>query len=128
MGTTGINARCGGVAAEYYAGSATTKTDLAVWTDRNEFIVQSDAGTTSTNRASYLMQIFPLTTNNSGDTASGLANGELSYSAGEYSTSGGPIKVLGFQLAPGETVSAANVKCIVRIVSGVGIWGGATHG
>jgi hypothetical protein len=132
LAATNTTARIVGVAAEYYAGSATTKTDIAVWTDRNEFVIQcdGDGATTSTNRASYLMQQGPLTTNAAGNTASGLSSGELDFSVLEYTTTAAnPLKVIGIQLLPGETATGAQqVKCIVKLQHGFGLWTETTHG
>lgn len=108
-----------GVAAEYYAGSATTKTDLAVWSAHDhEFLIQSDGGTTSTDRASYLMKNFALVNPASGVTASGLSKSELDFSSGQLSTGTNPLRAIGFRLHPGDTVKGANVNVVVRFNDG----------
>lgn len=118
--TTGVVTNLVGVAAEYYAGSATTKTDLAVWSIKpgSRFLIQSDGGTTSTNRASYLFENHVPTTLTQGNTITGLAAFELDFSSGSATATDSPLKVIGFQLEAGGTVAAPNPVCIVEFVHG----------
>jgi hypothetical protein len=109
-----------GVAAEYYAGSATTKTDLAVWPGEDQvYVIQSDGSLT--NRASFLHRNFPVVSPAGGNTASGLSTMELDASGGSITATNQAIKVIGFQLMPGDTVATTNVNCLAQFVHG-SIW------
>jgi len=108
-----------GVAAEYYSGSAMTKTDIAAWSARNhKFLIQSD-GTTTTgvNRTSYLMKNYAWVGATGGSTATGLSSLELDYSSGDITGTAQPLKVIDFRLGPGENYGS-HVNCVVEFVHG----------
>lgn len=115
-----------GVSAAYYPGSSSTATDLPVWGPEHDFVVQSDGGTTSTNKASYLMKNFDVTGAASGNTDTGYSGMELDFSSGELTTATHTLQVHGFDLHPGDSVAAPNVNCIVKFLPGIGIGNQAT--
>lgn len=105
-----------GVAAEYYGGSATTKTTLAVWpADEHIFLVQSDGTTTTSALTSVQQKNFAFVNQTAGSTITGLSGLELDFSSGTSADK--PLRVIGLGGEIGES-AGANMKLLVRINSG----------
>ncbi len=121
--STNVVANVLGVSAEYYAGTATTKTTLAVWpaAPEKKFVIQSD-GTTAlaTARAAnvaFLLKNAAIVNPATGSTITGLSNSELDYSS-IANTDTVPLRILGFETGPGETNYQTHVKCVVQFIHG----------
>lgn len=117
--TTSTNAILG-VAAEYYKGSASTKTDIAVYTRNNVFKILLD-NTTATNLFQYLHKIGPVVNPASGSTVTGQSSMKLDFSALELATVGGPFQIVDVKYQPGGGVAQANPTVHVRFAPGVGL-------
>lgn len=105
-----------GVAAEYYAGSATTKTTIAVWPgDEHIFLVQSDGTTTTSALTSVQHKNFAFVNQTAGSTITGLSGLELDFSSGTSADK--PLHVIGLGGEIGEA-AGANMKLLVRFNSG----------
>jgi len=108
-----------GVAGEYHPASGSTQTDLAVYSAADhKFLIQSDGGTTSTNRASYLMLNVGVTGQAAGSTITGLSGMEIAFAGISSTATNAPLRVIDFRLQPGETVGGANPNCLVEFVHG----------
>ena len=109
-----------GVAAEYYAGSAVTKSEIMYWPgDSVDFQIQSD-NTTSTGltAANFLHKNFALISQAAGDTNSGISKAELDYSSGEAATGTNMLRCIDVIEPAGGSKFGANAYCIVRFNDG----------
>lgn len=107
-----------GVAAEFYAGSATTKTTLAVWpASEHIFLVQSDGTTTTSALTSVQQKNFSFVNQTAGSTTTGISGMELDFSSGS-TTVDKPFRVIGLGGEIGES-AGANMKLLGRFNAGI---------
>jgi len=109
-----------GVAAEYYAGSASTQTDLAVWpASENIFEVQADNTTTTSNGKLKILQNAAIVGMTAGNTNSGISGMELDWSS-IATTTDKPLTILKTIAKPGTSSTGSNVQFQVRFNFGRG--------
>jgi len=107
-----------GVAAEYYAGSATTKTDLAVWPAGDHiFGIQADNATTTTIGMRNILCYGDVINAQSGSTITGLSSCELDWSTLATATTA-LLQVVGLDVSAGQTSTGSNIRFKVRFAHG----------
>jgi hypothetical protein len=104
-----------GVCAQYYAGSATTRTRINFWPHDHVFKCQSD-GSKATTEATMLNMNVKVTGNGGGSTDSGLSTCEVSVtSAGRTDTMDAyPLRIVGKSGEIGNEWANTNVDLLVE--------------